>query len=263
MIVKVNRATNKNEIEKLLLEEVDIIGVSVKLNENNTDSRALNLDEIQNIQREVSIPNLSLNLNINEYTKDDVLYVVQKIKPTSLNIFIEASSICDVEKISNQHLQYIRDINDTKLDVISFGNGFGCDGPSMIPDCLRIYENLKYEEVNIDTLGSNSHLRIRSRTEWAKLLNIQEVEQFRSGDTTLDSIKESMKERPFLVDDRNIETVSIEQLNEIGAIGVTMSIGSPAENEYSNKTRNTNKIANMKELKTILEITKRIKEYGS
>ena len=147
--------------------------------------------------------------------------------------------------------------------MISFGNGFGCDGPSMIPDCLRIYENLKYEEVNIDTLGSNSHLRIRSRTEWAKLLNIQEVEQFRSGDTTLDSIKESMKERPFLVDDRNIETVSIEQLNEIGAIGVTMSIGSPAENEYSNKTRNTNKIANMKELKTILEITKRIKEYGS
>ena len=147
--------------------------------------------------------------------------------------------------------------------MISFGNGFGCDGPSMIPDCLRIYENLKYEEVNIDTLGSNSHLRIRSRTEWAKLLNIQEVEQFRSGDTTLDSIKESMKERPFLVDDRNIETVSIEQLNEIGAIGVTMSIGRPAENEYSNKTRNTNKIANMKELKTILEITKRIKEYGS
>ncbi|GAB5551868.1 MAG: hypothetical protein Sapg2KO_14590 [Saprospiraceae bacterium] len=261
MIVKVNRVTNEKEIKRLLSEGVDIIGVSLKLTENNSDFRALNIEEIQNIQREVSIPNLSLNLNINEYTKEDVLYVAQKLKPTSLNIFIEASSICDVEKINNQHLQTIKAINDTRLDVISFGNGFGYDGPSAIPDCLRIYENLKYEEVNIDTLGSNSQQRIRSRKEWAKLLNIQEVDQSRLGDTILESITESMKKRPFLVDDRNIEIVSVEQLNEIGATGVTMSIS--CKKEESNKFRIANHIASMKDFEKILEITKRIKKYGS
>lgn len=263
MIVKVNRVIERNEILQLLSNGVDIIGMSLKLSDDNTDSRALSIDEIQNIQREIRIPNLSINLNISEYRKEDIVEVSTKVKPNSLNLFIEASSLKDVEKLTKNHLATIETINETKLDVIAFGNGFGYDGPNTIPDSLGIYENLKFQEVNIDTLGSESQQRIKNKQEWKKLLNIEKVKQDKMGDTILESIIETMKSRPFLVDDRNIETVSVEKLIEIGSKGITISLTSLQEDEYSKNLPNANHIANMNELNTIIEITKRIKEYGS
>lgn len=263
MIVKVNRVNTKNEIVQLLSAGVDIIGISLKLSDKNSDSRALNINELQKIQREVSIPNLSLNLNISEYRKEDIVTVAEILKPNSLNLFVEASSIIDPEKLNEEHLSTIRTVNQTELEVISFGNGFGYDGPSTIPNSLGIYKNLRFEEVNIDTIGSNSQQRIKNRNEWAEHLKIKNIEQSKLGDTILESITESMQNRPFLVDDRNIDTVPIEKLIEIGSKGITISLTSLQEDEYSKQVPNTNHIANMKELNTILKITKRIKEYGS
>jgi len=263
LIVKVNRVIERNEILQLLSNGVDIIGMSLKLSDDNTDSRALSIDEIQNIRREVRIPNLSINLNISEYRKEDIVEVSKKVKPNSLNLFVEASTLRNVEKLSENHVATIETINETNLDVIAFGNGFGYDGPSTIPDSLGIYENLIFQEVNIDTLGSKSQQRIKNRQEWKKLLNIEKVEQDKIESTILESIIETMKSRPFLVDDRNIETVSVEKLIEIGAKGITTSLTSLQEDKYSRRLPNANHIANLKELNTILEITKRIKEYGS
>ena len=263
MIVKVNRVINKNEILQLLSQGVDIIGISLKLTDENSDPRALCINDIQNIQSEVLIPYLSLNLNISEYRKEDIVEVAQTIKPNSLNLFIEANSIRDLKELNEEHLSTIRAINETEMDVISFGNGIGYDGPSSIPDSLGIYKNLKYQEVNIDTLGSKSQQRIKNREEWSELLNIQKIEQSTLGDTILESITESMQDRPYLVDDRNIDTVSVEKLIEIGAKGITMSLSSINEDEYLNNLPNSNHIATMLKLTKILEITKRIKEYGS
>jgi len=263
LIVKVNRVNSKNEIVQLLSAGIDIVGISLKLSDKNSDSRALNIDEIQNIQREVSIPNLSLNLNISEYRKEDIVRVAKILKPNSLNIFIEANSIIDPKKLNEEHLSTIRTVNETELDVISFGNGFGYDGPSTIPNSLVIYKNLKFQEVNIDTLGSKSQQRIKNRTEWAEHLNIEKIEQSKLGDTILESITESMQNRPFLVDDRNIDTVAVEKLNEIDAKGITMSLSSLIEDEYSKNLPNANHIASLFELQKILKITKRVKNYGS
>jgi hypothetical protein len=263
LIVKVNRVIERNEILQLLSNGVDIIGMSLKLSDDNTDSRALSIDEIQNIRREVTIPNLSINLNLSEYRKEDIIEISKRLKPNSLNLFIEATSIRDFENLTENHLSTIKTINETNVDVIAFGNGFGYDGPSSISDSLRIYEKLEYEEVNIDTLGSKSEQRIKNREEWKKLLNIEHVEQNTFGSTILESITESMKNRPFLVDDRNIETVAVDKLFEIGAKGVTISLSSMKEDEYSKNLPNANHIANTRAIKTILEITKRMKEYGS
>lgn len=262
MIVKVNRVRSKDEVDRLLSVGVDIIGISLKLNQTNTDVRVLNLDELIRIQRAVSIPNLSLNLNINEYTGEDISYLSRTLKPNSFNLFIEASSIRDVKQLNKEQLQIIQTINDTKVDVISFGNGFGYDGPSTIPDSLGIYKYLKYEEINIDTLCKNSKQRIKSRDEWIKHLKVHNIEQSKFDSTILESITETMKERPFLVDDLNIETVSIEKLIQIGAGGITMSISNVKEDECLKNQTNMNQIAKMKDFEKIIEITKRIKEYG-
>ena len=216
MIVKVNRVKTKDEFRQLLTVDVDIIGISLKLTDSNSDSRALSFDEIQNIQKEIAIPNLSLNLNINEYRKEDLGKVAEILKPNSLNLFIEASSLNNVNELNEKHIKTIRAVNETELNVVAFGNGFGYDGPSSIPNSLRVYKNLVLEEVNIETLGSESQHRIRNRIEWAKYLNIENVEQSKLGDTILESITESMQNRPYLVDDRNIDTVTVEKLNEIG-----------------------------------------------
>jgi len=129
--------------------------------------------------------------------------------------------------------------------------------------CLRlgVYKNIKYQEVNIDTLGSNSQQQIKNKKEWSKLLDIEIVEQSKLGDTILESITESMENRPYLVDDRNIDTVKIDKLIEIGAKGITMSLRGLNENEKLNKLPNENQIASMFELKKILETTRRIKKH--
>ncbi|MDA8693462.1 hypothetical protein N9L92_05305 [Saprospiraceae bacterium] len=59
MIVKVNRVRTIGEIQKLLLEGVDIIGISLKLTDKDSDSRALSINEVIRIQEEITIPNLS------------------------------------------------------------------------------------------------------------------------------------------------------------------------------------------------------------
>lgn len=263
MIVKVNRINTKKEIVQLLSVGVDIVGISLKLSDKNLDSRALRMDEIQKIQREVSIPNLSLNLNIREYRKEDIVKVAEILKPNSINIFIEASSIIDPKKFNEEQLSTIRTVNETELDVISFGNGFGYDCPCTIPNSLGIYKNLRFEEINIDTLGSNSKQRIKNRNEWAEHLKIEKIEQSKLGDTILESITESMQNRPFLVDDRNIDTVAVEKLNEIDAKGITMSLSSLIEDEYSQNLPNANHIASLFDMQKILKITKRVKSYGS
>lgn len=261
MLVKVNRVNSKNEIQQLLSEGVDIIGISIKLSDTNSDSRALSLSEIKNIQSQITIPNLSLNLNLNEYRKEDISRLANLIKPNSLNLFIEANSLRNPSELNEEHLSTIQVINETELDVISFGNGFGYDGPSTIPDSLGVYKNIKYQEVNIDTLGSNSQRRIKNKKEWSKLLNIEILEQSKLGDTILESITESMENRPYLVDDRNIDTVKIDKLIEIGAKGITMSLRGLNEDENLNKLPNENQIASMFELKKIIESTRRIKKH--
>ena len=104
MIVKVNRINTKKEIVQLLSVGVDIVGISLKLSDKNLDSRALRMDEIQKIQREVSISNLSLNLNIREYRKEDIVKVAEILKPNSINIFIEVSSIIDPKQFNEEQL---------------------------------------------------------------------------------------------------------------------------------------------------------------
>lgn len=260
MIVKVNRIITKNEVQQLLSEGVDVIGISLKLTDKNKDSRALTLNEIRNIQDEISIPNLSLNLNMDEFRKEDINHVIKTLEPNSLNLFIEASSLRDPSKLSKEYLSTIKEINETKLDLISFGNGFSYDGPSNIPDTLGVYENLKYQEINIETLGPKSPCRIKNKKEWSKLLNVETIKQSEFAGTILESITESMQNRPYLVDDQNIDTVCVEQLVEIGSKGITMSLCSLSQNE---NIPISNRIASMFEFEKIIEITKRIKKYGA
>ena len=136
MIVKVNRVINVNEIQALHSAGVDIIGISLKLSNANSDTRALKTVEILRIQEAVNISNLSLNINIEEYRKEDLVRASETIKPNSLNLFADASSVQNIEEMNEIQLATIETINKTGLKVICFGNGFGYDGPSLIPDTL-------------------------------------------------------------------------------------------------------------------------------
>ena len=263
MIVKVNRVKAVNEIQELLSAGVDIIGMSLKLSKTNLDTRAIELDEILRIQKVVKIPNLSLNLNIEEYYIEDIVRASETIKPNSLNLFIDASSIQNLKELSKAQLDTIETINQTGIKVICFGNGFGYDGPASIPDTLEIYENLQFMEVNFDTLDSNSKHQIKSRKEWAEYLRNAESQIKQSNcDTILESITESMNGRAFLVDDRNLENVQLKKLIEIGANGITLSLKGESDDVNNVNSSVSNRITNTFELGKIIEITKRLK-YGS
>ena len=161
-------------------------------------------------------------------------------------------------------LATIETINKTGLKVICFGNGFGYDGPSLIPDTLGVYSNLELMEVHIDTLDSQSKQKIKNRKEWAEYLKIDESQLTQSDcDTILETIPESMKDRSFLVDDRNIENVPIAKLIKIRASGITLSLKGESDDEEIVNSSYANRIANTFEFEKIIEITKRIKKYGS
>jgi len=264
LIVKVNRVKNVNEIQALHSAGVDIIGISLKLSNANSDTRALNTFEILRIQEAVNISNLSLNINIEEYRKEDLVKASETIKPNSLNLFADASSVQNIEEMNEIQLGTIETINKTGLKVICFGNGFGYDGPSLITDTLGVYSNLELMEVNIDTLDSQSKQKIKNRKEWAEYLKIDESQLTQSDcDTILETIPESMKDMSFLVDDRNIENVPIAKLIEIRASGITLSLKGESDDGDIVNSSYANRIANTFELEKIIDITKRIKKYGS
>ncbi|MDA8693463.1 hypothetical protein N9L92_05310, partial [Saprospiraceae bacterium] len=126
--------------------------------------------------------------------------MAENLKPSSLNLFIEASSLKNPNSLNVEEIETIETINKTDLNVISFGNGFGYDGPSIIPDTLGIYKNLVLMEINFDTLGSNSFHKIKNRKELAKYkkMDVHKINQ-RNCDTILESLIDSMKGRPYLV----------------------------------------------------------------
>ena len=248
MIVKVNRLNSVKDIKNLLSIGVDIIGISVKLNPESKDGRALSIEEVLDIKSKITIPNLSINLNAAAYKKDDLSKICNKLNPQSLNLFLENSSIRDAVHLNGRYLETINSINNTKIDVIAFGNGFDYDGAIFNPKHLNALNCIKYYELSFHTLDSNSQLKIRTRAEWAKALNVEEREVKQENcDTILETIIETMKGYKFLVDD-NIIGIPIETLKNIGASGITLSLESSKNDVYVDKQTNINKIASRRSI---------------
>ena len=234
------------------------------------DSRALSVQEVVDLKKEVLIPHLSIHINWYHLSNDIIAKVANEINPQSLNVFLPTSSFSSTKDNNyswfNKTIKFLNEINQ---EVISFGDGFTYDdgGFTLKKNELDKINKLKFIELNSFTIDNQQELYIKSKIEWKEYFNSnnieREIKQELLGDLIKETVTNEFENLAILIDDKFITKMDPNQLKSWNCSGVTMSIKSKANDIYNSNESGIglSSMANRYELSEIIEVTERVKSH--